>query len=187
MKRIVLILFVVGIAQVLFAQNLDFLENNFGFREFKLRTPKENYAAYELKPLRDFYPSFDIVSVYVTKYNVKIGNTRTKEVHLFFVDNELLCVNAVLEDSLSLDYLKKSFGEGFDPKDPNQTDEDVYNEMKTDHSTMGFRSIWAWQTKAVRMEEEWIYELKNGKFKKQMVLSVYLIGLSREKKSENLH
>ncbi len=181
MKRIVLILFVAGITQFSLAQSLDFLEHNFGFREFKLRTPKENYAAYELKPLRNFYPSFDIVSIYTTRYNVKIGNTRTKEVHLFFVDNELLCVNAIMEDSLSLDYLKKSFGEGFDPKDPNRTDEDVHKEMKIDGSTMGFRSIWAWQTQTVRMEEEWIYEQKDGKFKKQMVLSIYLIGLSQKK------
>lgn len=150
------------------------LDNFFGFREFKLKTVKEDYARYELKRT-DFYNLPGIIEVYALPYTIAIGNTRTKELHLFFLGNRLVRVVALLNDSLNLGYLKKAFGEGITPAQTSRVKEVGMEEFAKSGKTYFYSPVYAWQAESVCFEEKWMYYTSDKKsITKTMCLDLYL-------------
>jgi hypothetical protein len=158
------------------------LDNNFGFREFKLKTPKENYATYGLKR-NDFYKMPDIVEVYSLPYDMTIGNTKMEELHLFFLGNRLVRVTAMLKDSLQLSYLKKSFGSGEVPSITVKLDDKMKQDIAQGIVQFAYTPIWSWNAETVRFEEKWIYLCDNKSCIRKMCLDLYLVDFQDLMKS----
>jgi len=150
------------------------LDNFFGFREFKLKTAKEDYARYELKRT-DFYNLPNIIEVYALPYSIAIGNTRMEELHLFFLGNRLVRVVALLKDSLNLGYLKKTFGEGIPPTGTSHVKEVRKEEFAKSGKTYFYSPVYGWQAESVCFEEKWMYYMPDKKsVTKKMCLDLYL-------------
>ncbi len=154
--------------------NKERLDNSFGFREFKLQTPKSSYVHYELRKT-DYYKLPDIIQVYTLDYKLPIGNTRINYLHLFFLGDRLVRVTALLKDSLSLDYLKKSFGEGAPPEVTVKLDKKLLNDIAVGKVRFAYKPIWSWKADTVRFEEKWIYLCDEGSCIKRMCLDLYLV------------
>lgn len=156
------------------AQGVQRLDYSFGFREFKLKTPKENYASYEMKRT-NFYELPDIVEEYTLPYDLEIGNTAIKELHLFFLGNQLVRVSAILKDSLHLSYLQKSFGPGEPPSVTVQLDKKLYGDIANGKVKFAYTPIWSWKAESIRFEEKWLYLCDNGSCVKRMCLDFYIV------------
>lgn len=150
------------------------LDNNFGFREFKLKTPKEAYVGYELKSYK-FYDLPDIIDVYSLSYTLPIGNTSIQELHLFFLGGQLVRVTALLKDSLSLAYLKKSFGPGEPPSVTVNLDEKLKKDIADGIVKFAYEPIWSWKAETVRFEEKWLYLCDRNACVRKMCLDLYLV------------
>jgi len=162
--------FVIGLT----AQTNERLDNSFGFREFKLKTPKEAYNSYALKRT-NFYKLPDIIEVYTIPYDMKIGNTSMQELHLFFLGNQLVRVSAMLKDSLNLNYLIKSFGPGEAPTVTVKLDQKLLQDIASGIVSFAYKPIWTWKAETVRFEEKWIYLCDDGSCVKRMCLDMYLV------------
>lgn len=169
---ILCVLFVFAIN--ILAQGTQRLDYSFGFREFKLKTPKSDYAAYDLKKT-NFYELPDIIDEYTLPYNLEIGNTHINELHLFFLGNSLVRVSAILKDSLHLSYLKKAFGDGEKPTVTVALDEKLKKEIATGKVKFAYKPIWCWRAESVRFEEKWLYLCDDGSCVKKMCLDLYLV------------
>ncbi len=157
-----------------YAQTKERLDTSFGFREFKLKTPKETYAGYEMRQT-NLYGLPEIVQVYELPYDMGIGNTKMQKLHLFFLGNKLVRVTALLKDSLSLDYLKKSFGDGETPTVTVKLDHKLKQDIAEGKEKFAYEPIWSWQAEQVRFEEKWLYLCDEGACVKYMTLDLYLI------------
>lgn len=159
------------------AQQSQRLDNFFGFREFKLKTMKENYSGYEMKRIDLYNMPDNIISVYSIPYTQTIGNTKVEELHLFFLGNRLVRVIALLKDSLHLSYLKKSFGEGIAPSPSLKIKEPQKETFAQTGKTYFFNPVCFWREETVYLEEKWIYYQANNKKEavtKKMCLDLYL-------------
>lgn len=146
----------------------------FGFREFRLKTPVQNYASFHPKKIF-IYDLPDIIETYsVSPYKANIGNTKTKELHLFFLGNALVRINAILEDSLSIDYFKKYFGEGYTPSKTRIADQAVFARMKDTDRKIDSQPIWIWKTQSVYMEEQLMYRRIGNETTTQYAIFIYL-------------
>ena len=154
--------------------NKERLDNSFGFREFKLQSSKSNFVHYELRRT-DYYKMPEIIEVYTLDYKIPIGNTRINYLHLFFLGDRLVRVTAILNDSLSLDYLKKSFGEGSKPEETTvKLDEKLFDDIGKGIVRFAYKPIWTWKADTVRFEEKWIYLCDEGSCVQRMCLDLYL-------------
>lgn len=150
------------------------LDNSFGFREFKLKTPREKYNNYDMKRT-NFYKLPDIIQVYEIPYELGIGNTSMVELHLFFLGNQLVRVTAMLKDSLSLAYLKKSFGPGYPPEVTVKLDKKLMDDIANGVVSFAYKPVWAWKAETVRFEEKWIFLCDEGSCVQRMCLDMYLV------------
>lgn len=173
-KHLFFLIALISVCLSVSAQKEDRLDYSFGFREFKLKTQKETYAGYEMKRT-DLYGLPEIVQVYELPYEMGIGNTKMQKLHLFFLGNKLVRVTALLNDSLSLGYLKKSFGEGEPPTVTVKLDHKLKQDIAEGKEKFAYEPIWSWQAEQVRFEEKWLYLCDKGACVKYMTLDLYLI------------
>lgn len=171
--RIFALLYLFFSFEISFAQNIR-LDLNLGFREFQFKTTKSNYSSFDMKSI-DFYHWPEILEVFSVKYAVRIGNTRTDSVHVFFLGNQLVRTTVFLEDSLNTIYLEKNFGEKIPINEPSLSEEDALNRMKESHSRYFYVSKNIWDAKFVRMGQKEMY-IRNGNLvAKKKCLDFYLI------------
>lgn len=166
----VLLVFAIGLC----AQGTQRLDYSFGFREFKLKEPRSSFASYQMKKT-NFYQLPDIIDEYTLPYDMQIGNTKINELHLFFLGDNLVRVSAILKDSLSLSYLKKSFGDGEAPSVTVKIDQKSKEEIATGKLKFAYSPIWCWKAETVRFEEKWLYLCDDGSCVKRMCLDLYLV------------
>lgn len=149
------------------------LDNSFGFREFKLEAKKSDFVHYQLRKT-NYYQLPEIIQVYTLDYKLPIGDTSIDYLHLFFLGDRLVRVTALLKDSLSLDYLKKSFGEGAPPEITITLDEKLLEDIGKGIVRFAYKPIWSWKADTVLFEEKWIYLCDEGSCVKRMCLDLYL-------------
>lgn len=143
-----------------------------GFREFKFKTPKENYMAIYSLEKRNTYRWPDIVEIYGCSYKVKIGNVQTDSVHVFFLGNRLVRTTVFLSDTLSLSYLNKFFGDSELINEPDITVEEADEQMGS--RTYMYATQRRWQADMVRMESRKMYLRKGKSVEKKECLDIYL-------------
>ncbi len=181
-KQLVLVIFLLGTNALVAQQstqhfsevaNKERLDNAFGFREFTLQSPKSKFAQYELRRT-DYYKLPEIIQVYTLDYKLPIGNTSIDYLHLFFLGDRLVRVTALLKDSLSLDYLKKSFGEGVRPSETVALDKKLLDQISKGIVRFAYQPVWSWNADTVLFEEKWIFLCDEGSCVKRMCLDLYL-------------
>ncbi|MBO7337162.1 MAG: hypothetical protein J6U33_00775 [Paludibacteraceae bacterium] len=175
MLRHVIASIIFAMAMVAAAQTTgtaDRLDLRPGFREFKFKTPKENYMAIYSLEKRNTYRWPDIVEIYACNYRVKIGNVQTDSVHVFFLGNRLVRTTVFLSDTISTAYLHKFFGESELISEPDITAEEAKEKMGD------MRYMYAtqrrWQADMVRMESRKMYLRKGNSVEKKECLDFYL-------------
>lgn len=167
-----IILLLLALPALTYAQKVERLDLRPGFREFKFKTHKESYIGMFGMRKTEQYGWPDIVEVYSANYKVRIGNTRTDSVHVFFLGNRLVRTTVFLEDTLSLDYLQKYFGvyEALEV----MSDEETMTKLNNSRGGYTYREHRMWKADMVRMEDVEMYMKTKGGVTRRHCLDLYL-------------
>ena len=148
-----------------YSQNTDFLDEKFGFQDFKFNTPLSNYSKHNPSKVSDGH--FELKNL----TEITIGTYEVETVELFFKNNNLVKVKVKLDDQ------------------DRQKNESIFNALIKNYgrytfhrSTSGYTytSEMVWKGKLVNLVYSFTSFREDGQFQTKIFLTYSYVGEALE-------
>jgi hypothetical protein len=160
-----ILLFSIISTTIAFSQNTDFLDEKFGFQDFKFNTPLSNYSKYSPTKVSDGHYELKNLS------EINIGSYEVESLELFFKNNNLVKVKVKLDDQ------------------DRQKNENIFNALIKNYgrytfhrSTSGYSytSEMIWKGKLVNLVYSFTSFREDGQFQTKIFLTYSYVGEALE-------